>query len=199
MKSFVLIEKYRSRKCSCCKNVLPKTNEFFQKDNRRNSFRFECKKCHNKKIKEWFSNNKNYRQKYYKEYCLNNKDAINETKQEYRLNRKKIDTLYRLTISIRSLIKSAILKKRFSKQSKTKEILGCTFEEFKIHIESQFEPWMSWDNYGKYNGQFNYGWDLDHTISIHKAKTYEELIKLNHYTNFQPLCSKINRCVKREN
>jgi hypothetical protein len=56
---------------------------------------------------------------------------------------------------------------------------------------------MTWDNYGLYNGEPNYGWDIDHKIPSSSAITEEDLIKLNHYTNLQPLCSKINRDVKR--
>jgi hypothetical protein len=56
---------------------------------------------------------------------------------------------------------------------------------------------MTWDNYGLYNGELNYGWDVDHIIPLSSVKTEEELIKLNHYTNLQPLCSKINRYIKR--
>ena len=57
---------------------------------------------------------------------------------------------------------------------------------------------MTWDNYGKYNGEFNCGWDIDHIIPTMVAKTEEDLIKLNHYTNMQPLCSKINRDIKKD-
>ena len=38
---------------------------------------------------------------------------------------------------------------------------------------------MNWDNAGK--------WHLDHIIPISSAKNEEDIIKLNHYTNFQPL------------
>jgi hypothetical protein len=58
---------------------------------------------------------------------------------------------------------------------------------------------MSWENRGLYNGEFNYGWDIDHIIPILSAKTEEEIYKLNHFSNLQPLCSKINRDVKRDN
>ena len=93
----------------------------------------------------------------------------------------------------------AVLKKNgYSKKSKTIEILGCPFDEFRIHIESLWEAWMSWDNYGLYNGELNYGWDLDHIIPTSSAITEEEVIKLNHYSNIQPLCSKINRDIKRD-
>lgn len=56
---------------------------------------------------------------------------------------------------------------------------------------------MNWDNKGLYNGTFNYGWDADHITPIASATCEEDIIKLNHYTNFQPLCSKINRDVKK--
>lgn len=58
---------------------------------------------------------------------------------------------------------------------------------------------MTWDNHGKYNGELNYGWDIDHIIPTSSANTEEELIKLNHYTNLQPLCSYVNRYVKKNN
>jgi hypothetical protein len=64
-----------------------------------------------------------------------------------------------LTVNIRNAIKEPFRKnKKFSKTSKTYQILGCTFEEFKIHIEKQFLPWMSWNKHGLYNGEFNFGW-----------------------------------------
>jgi len=56
---------------------------------------------------------------------------------------------------------------------------------------------MNWDNYGKYNGEYCYGWDIDHLIPINSATDNLSLIKLNHHSNLQPLCSKINRDVKR--
>ena len=56
---------------------------------------------------------------------------------------------------------------------------------------------MNWDNYGKYNGQTDFGWDIDHIIPLDTAQTIEEIIKLNHHTNLQPLCSKVNRDIKR--
>lgn len=57
---------------------------------------------------------------------------------------------------------------------------------------------MNWENHGKYNGALNFGWDLDHIIPLATAKCTDDIIKLNHYTNFQPLCSKVNRDIKRD-
>lgn len=57
---------------------------------------------------------------------------------------------------------------------------------------------MSWNNYGLYNGTKQYGWDIDHIIPLIIASKEEEMFKLNHYTNLQPLCSFINRVIKRD-
>lgn len=93
------------------------------------------------------------------------------------------------------------MRKNLSRNLKsTENILGCTFEEFRQHIERQFENWMSWENRGNICGtelQYNCSWDLDHIIPTSTAETMEEVCLLNHWSNFQPLCSKVNRDVKR--
>ena len=76
---------------------------------------------------------------------------------------------------------------------------NCSFEVLKLYLESKFETWMNWDNYGLYNGKLNYGWDIDHIIPLCSALKEEDVIKLNHYTNLQPLCSKVNRDIKHSN
>lgn len=70
--------------------------------------------------------------------------------------------------------------------------------EFKSYLESKFETWMNWENRGLYNGELNYGWDIDHIIPLSSAKTEDDIIKLNHYSNLQPLCSYTNRYIKKD-
>lgn len=87
------------------------------------------------------------------------------------------------------------------KSSKSEDILGCSFEEFKSHLESQFESWMTWDNHGNpKDGIFepNKTWDIDHIIPLSSATTTDDIIKLNHYTNLRPLCTYNNRWVKKD-
>ena len=105
-------------------------------------------------------------------------------------------------MNIRRDISNSFKRNGYKKTSKTCEILGCTFEEFKTHIENQFEPWMNWSNYGNWNGipeTINSAWDIDHIVPLCTAKSVEDIIHLNHYTNLQPLCSYENRFVKRDN
>jgi hypothetical protein len=133
-----------------------------------------------------------------KKYVCNNWDKICETHQKYKKNRRLNDPLFKLSGNISRNIKLGLKSKGLKKSSNTLTVLGCTFEEFKQHLENQFEPWMSWNNYGKYKKlEFNYGWDIDHIIPQSSAKTEDEILSLNHYSNLKPLCSYTNRHIKR--
>ncbi len=48
-----------------------------------------------------------------------------------------------------------------NKDKKPSSSIGCTFEEFKQHLESLFQPGMSWENYGK--------WHIDHKYPLSVA------------------------------
>ena len=111
---------------------------------------------------------------------------------------RKNNPIFKISANIRSSISTSLRENNYTKKSKTTQILGCSFDEFKTYIESKFQPWMNWDNYGLYNAEPNYGWDIDHIIPLSTAKTEEDVIRLNHYTNLQPLCSYINRVVKKD-
>lgn len=143
--------------------------------------------------KQYYEANKERIKEQAKIYRKTNRNKINQ----YHTERKKNDPLYRLICNVRSLIKESLKKKGYRKNSKTFNILGCSYVEFKQHLEKQFQPWMNWNNYGLYNGQTEYGWDIDHIIPLKTAKTVEDIIRLNHYTNLQPLCSYVNRDVKK--
>ena len=128
----------------------------------------------------------------------NNKENNLERRRKIHSLRMKNDVLYRLSINIRTSIRESLKSNGYRKCNKTEQILGITIIEFKIYLESKFEDWMTWNNKGLYNGELNYGWDIDHIIPLASAETEEELLRLNHYTNLQPLCSKVNRDIKRD-
>ncbi len=180
----------------------------------------EYNKLRNQKNKEknilYYNNNKERYKKYVNNYYNNNKEKHNERNKKYYKNNKEIinfnksiysklkyntDINFRTNSIIRNLINGSFkrsLEEIYIKSKKTEDILGCTLGEFKIHLENKFEPWMTWNNQGLYNGELNYGWDIDHIIPISSAKTEEDIYKLNHFSNLQPLCSKVNRDIKRD-
>ena len=50
---------------------------------------------------------------------------------------------------------------------------------------------MTLDNHGTY-------WEIDHIIPLATATTEEDIIRLNHYTNLQPLEAYYNRHIKKD-
>ena len=149
-------------------------------------------------LKEYRKNNKDYLKEYQKEYQEKNKDLRNKNHKE----RKENDILFRLKCNIKSMVSKSIKNNGFQKESRTYEILGCSYELFKEYIEKQFESWMNWENYGNPKDDIyepNKTWDIDHIKPLASATTEGELIKLNHYTNLQPLCSYHNRFIKKDN
>lgn len=166
-------------------------------------------KCYSKS-RESKEKNKDKTKKYNKVYAQKNREKIREHKKKWRdsnpeyaktysKKRSESDPSFKLKKNIRKLIWQNITKNSYIKNKITEEILGCTAEEFRTYIENKFEPWMTWDNYGLYNGTENYGWDIDHIIPQSSAKDEKGVIALNHYTNLQPLCSYKNRVIKRAN
>ena len=145
------------------------------------------------KVKKVPTNIKEYKRAYYQA----NKDKLRETINKWHKKERDTNPLFKLKGNIRNLIGNTIRRGGFKKMTKTEQILGCTFQQFKEHLESQFEPWMTWDNRGLYNGTPNYGWDIDHIKPTSSANNELELLQLNHYSNLKPLCSYINRDVKR--
>lgn len=138
------------------------------------------------------------RSEYQKLYREKNKDKLQEYHNNYVSNRKKTDNIFMLREYYKGMISSCFRNFGIKKSTKTNNIIGCSYDEFVIYLESKFEPWMNWDNRGLYNGEVNFGWDIDHIIPLSSAETEEDLIKLNHYTNLQPLCSFVNRVIKRD-
>ncbi len=147
------------------------------------------------KRKSHYNKNRDRKIEYQKQYQQNNKEKRNK----YLSERRESDPLFRLITNIRNLINNSFYEMNYSKISRTQDIIGCSFEELKNHLEFKWESWMNWENRGLYNGELNFGWDIDHITPLSFAKTEEELVLLNHYTNLQPLCSKINRDIKRNN
>ena len=112
------------------------------------------------------------------EYAKNNRSKINAKKSVYEKNRRATDPLFRLIKNTRKMVSRYMAD---GKCKRTQEIIGCTYEELKSHIEKQFTEGMTWDNYG-----IN-GWHIDHIKPLAMANTREEVIASNHYTNLQPL------------
>lgn len=178
--------------CSKCK-VEKELSEFKRYATCIDCYKIQTKEYNDKRkeiMKEYYQSNKekikNTSKKNYKknrEYNIERNSRYQsdnkENRNKYLAKRKKTDKLFKLSVSIRNLIYISIRNNGYLKRSKVVEILGCSFDEFKKYIESQFKDGMTWDNHGE--------WHLDHKIPVSWADTEERVYELNHYLNFQPL------------
>lgn len=166
-------------------------NKPFEKFRKRKSGIFSptCKKCYHD---AWYSKNPEYQKNYDKKRWREKKDIETSRTSKWRKEnlsrwvseRMKNDVLFSIKIKIRWRIKTIFNKNGYTKKSKTSEILGIDYLGFKEYIENQFKEGMSWSNHGL--------WHLDHKVPLSWAKSEEEIIELNHYTNFQPLWANEN-------
>lgn len=193
------------KKCIRCE--IEKELEFFVKDTRRKDSRGSyCVECESERLKEYYKKNDKRIIERQKNYATENKDKVSEYQKEYReenkeklydyhkdwreMNReevnrkenerKKSNPLRKLSHIVRSRIYVYFKSKNIKKETKTFEMLGCTKEELKLYIESLFTDGMTWDLVGKEI-------HIDHIIPLSSAKDEEEILKLCHYKNLQPL------------
>ncbi len=184
--------------CCTCKNE-KELEEFHRHKNGKLGRAARCKSC--SKINQ--NVRKEKKKEYDKKYRIKNKDKIDNRIKNYTIKNKKKISIRKLEWSrknknrinenirkrknsepifkLKVLFRTKLNKILKVKKNKTFEIIGCSPNELKIHLESQFKNGMTWQNHG------HYGWHIDHIIPLSTGKTYNELIKLSHYTNLQPL------------
>ena len=161
----------------------------------RNSLKFK------NRLKKWREENFEHIREVQKTYEANNKQNIIQKRQEWRdKNRKKIrkqrrdymrnrmrnDPIFKMRMNISRDIKKALKQNKNGRH--WENIVGYTLQELKNHIESLFQPNMSWNNYGK--------WQIDHIIpqSFFEFTSYEdtEFKMCWRLENLQPLWAKDN-------
>lgn len=168
--------------CSKCRKELP-IDSFRKNKCQSDGLSVHCRECHGEM-------NKKYRQS--EKGRISQKKARQKRRKlgiesKYEKKRKKIDELYRIKTCLRSRLLSAVIKGY--KSAHTLDLLGCSIEHLKRHLESQFKDGMSWNNYGGKDG-----WQIDHIIPcsyFDLTKEENQRICFN-YRNLQPLWASEN-------
>jgi hypothetical protein len=163
-----------------------------------------CKDCQSEKDKSkrllnpdkykiWYDKTRKQRNEYRSKYYQCNKEKIiiqnkkQITKRNIARNKKyKEDPVFKIKRLLSTRMRDLLKLKNFNKKETYNNIMGCSPQYLKEHIENQFMEGMSWENHGLY------GWHIDHIIPLSSAKTEEEIYKLCHYTNLQPLWAEDN-------
>jgi hypothetical protein len=117
-----------------------------------------------------------------REYYIVNKDAIllkvKSTRSETERKRLKNDLQYKLKKNISKSINKQLKINGSSKDNNScAKYLPYSLGELKVHIENLFEPWMNWQNQGRYNpktwddnDQATWTWQIDHIVPHSKFK-----------------------------
>jgi hypothetical protein len=148
-------------------------------------------KCEAKMHEWWLANRhiKNEKNRIFmNEYS---KTAKGKTYAKNYRETKKDDPKWLLRKNLADRIREAVKNKYTKKAYKSMKLLGCTIENVRDHLESQFTDGMSWENYGRG------GWHIDHIIPcalFDLSKPSHQKVCFN-YQNLQPLwesdnCSK---------
>lgn len=126
--------------------------------------------------------------KYCSDSCKNK--AANKRGWQYIKNNPHSKLRARLSSRLKECMKRAGKQKKNS----ILKYLGCTPQELRDHLQSKFQPGMTWDNYGVF------GWHIDHIIPCASFDlTREDHINVCfHYSNLQPLWS-LENSLKQDN
>ena len=147
---------------------------------RNKKYREEHKEERKIKKKQYYEEHKEEIKEQRKQYCEEHKKERNE----YQKERYYKDLEYKILCNLRSRIGVAL--KKLKKSATTMELVGCSIEELKLHLEKQFKPGMTWENHGK--------WHIDHIrpCASFNLLLEEEQKKCFHHTNLQPLWAEEN-------
>jgi hypothetical protein len=149
-----------------------------------NGIVFRCNDKSDPAVRERFrGQQRRYRERYreeirsyHREWSKRNRARINEYAKKDRQGPNS-----KARRNVRKRMWRFISGQRLSK--KFMEYVGCSRSELRVHLEKQWLPGMSWENYGSGEGR----WNIDHIVPLAHGKTIEEKMILNHYTNLQPL------------
>jgi hypothetical protein len=166
--------------CSCCK-IEKDITSFYKDSYRKDGYKIYCKICKKNKDYKWDKNNKEKNKNWQKNWLEKNKEYRRKYLKEYENKKRNKCDIFKIKSYVRNRIRNFLKLKGITKNNKTFVIVGCTPEELKRHIENQFIGDMVWANYGKF------GWHIDHIIPLDSGNNEEEILKLCHYTNLQPL------------
>lgn len=154
--------------------------------------------------KEYYQNNKEEIKSQKKDYYESNKEVILQNHREYEREKLQNDPAFRLRKYTSTLVRQGLQKLESSKFGESiADYLPYTIQELKTHLENQFEPWMNWNNRGKYNSRTwndndssTWAWQLDHIIPRavlpYTSMADDNFSKCWDLNNLRPLSAKQN-------
>lgn len=160
-------------------------SEFSKHNQKQDGLDPNCKVCRSARAKSYYKKNAEVIKSKRAEYYKNNKEKCLKSTLAYQRKLKDVNMHQLLCRRLRNRLYYALKNKNWKKNTKFSKYIGCERGDLVNHLELQFSKGMTWDNYGD--------WEIDHIVPLSSAKSEEELHRLCHYTNLQPLWKKENR------
>jgi uncharacterized protein (DUF2132 family) len=170
--------------CNTCKLVLPAT-EFYTMPTAKAGLAYHCKTCAKERVNKQYLTRAEKVKKKASQYYHNNKESIRPKRREYQQKLMQ-DVMFRLTRRLRNRLYYALRTTGWKKDTNFTKYIGCDEHELIAHIEKQFTDGMTWDVL--LTGAIH----IDHIIPLSSAQTEDELYKLCHYSNLQPMWAEEN-------
>ena len=154
---------------------------------------------------DYYLKHKMYRKEYNQEWYADNKNKKHAINTRYILKRLKEDISFRLRSNFSKTIRRQLKSSGSSKKGNSiLNFLPYDIEALKSHIEKQFEPWMTWENYGIYradiwddNNQTTWSWNIDHVVPqsdlLYISMEDENFKKCWALSNLRPYSAKQNQ------
>lgn len=103
-------------------------------------------------------------------YLLNNKEKLKKKRREKAKNKRKNCIEFKLKANVSRAVRHILSRTNGSKKGESLlKYVDWSVEELKKHLENQFENWMNWENWGKYdpktwndNDSNTWKWEIDH-------------------------------------
>lgn len=140
--------------------------------------------------KEYYKRNREQINERNKLYNIKNKEKVKKYKRIYNKERKNVDILFKFISGIRRTISTAFKKRGYTKSSHTYEIVGLPYNELKNYLFKKAK--LRYPDFQEREFLEKNKYHIDHIIPLSLAKTKEDVLKLNHYTNFQLLLAEEN-------
>ena len=145
-------------------------------------------------IVEWGRRNRDKRLAYQRKWRASNQEQANAANRRYEKTEAGRAAAKRKKQTERGLIRSrlyarltlAVRAQEARKAGRTRDLVGCTWAELRQHLESRFQPGMSWENRSQ--------WHIDHIrpCASFDLTDPEQQKECFHYSNLQPLWAEDN-------
>ena len=174
----------QEKKCIKCEVTKP-LDEFSKHKRRKDGHQPYCKGCRKEYDAQRYQNNSEREKERTRKYSQEHKKERNE----WARNRRANDPALNLRRNVSNMINHALYRNGGGKDGESVfQYLPYTMEELKEHLESQFEPGMTWKDRSE--------WHIDH-IYPHSLLPYDSMDHPNFQKawaldNLQPLWAKEN-------